>query len=100
MKDEAALLRACLEHDGIGSEAGDAFSDMLERLESGRYKRLTEGQRSYLMGVCSRLGIEPGAENLVTEGKVKPTRAERESLRQFHESLGPKVLKPPGRRAQ
>jgi hypothetical protein len=47
--------------------------------------------------IHERLGLDPGVENLVTTGAVKVTDEERVGLRTWAASLGPKVLRPPGR---
>jgi hypothetical protein len=100
VRPEFELLRECLEQsDRLGSAAADAFDDMAEAIEKGVIEKLSVRQRDWLLDKCAQLGIETGAANLVSTGAVKPTSAERASLKAFHESLGPKPLKPPGRRA-
>jgi hypothetical protein len=99
MRPEVELLRECLEQtDRLGSQAADAFDDMAEALEKGVIKKLSRPQLEWLLDKCAILGIETGAANLVSTGAVKPSAAERASLKAFHESLGPKPLRPPGRR--
>ena len=96
---EIEMLTACLEQrDRITGESAEAFENWLDQLERRVFGRLSEPRRKWLDGVCASLGIETGAVNLVSTGKVKPTPAERASLKAFHESLGPKALKPPNRR--
>lgn len=99
MKQEAELIRECLEHEGIDEQSANAFGPWLDSLERGAFRSLSELRREWLLRVCRRLGIETGSENLVSTGVVKPSAAERASLKAFHESLGPRPLKPPGRRA-
>ena len=99
MRPAIELLRECLEQpERLGSTAGDAFADIVDRLESGALRQLSAKQLEWLLDKCAQLGIDPGAENLVSTGQVRPSPAERKSLALFHDSLGPKVLKPPGRR--
>lgn len=99
MKTDLTLLAECLDEPGLQDEAREAFQRMHDDLTAGRYKRLTKPQHEWVEGVHGRLGLDPGAANLVSSGAVTPTKAERESLRQMLASLGPKPLKPPGRRA-
>jgi len=80
----------------MGSQAEDAFVIWLSQ---ARYRELTPKQQAWLYDVAERLGIQAApAANLVSSGTVKPTKEERASLAAFHESLGPKVTRPPGRR--
>ncbi len=66
---------------------------MLETV--GRGRSLSRDQRQWAKDVHQQLGLEIPVANLVSSGKVKVTKEERESLRVFLGSLGPKVLKPP-----
>lgn len=95
---ELELIEACLARaDELEDETFDVFTDWKRLLEQKRISALSPKRRNWLDGVCTKLGIDPGAANLVSSGVVKPSARERDELKKFHESLGPKVLKPPGR---
>lgn len=96
MKSDLALLGECLGEAALQEETREAFEEMQAQLESGRYRGLTTKQRAWVERVHAALKLDPGVENLVTTGKVKPTAAERASLRNMIDSLGPKPLRPPG----
>jgi hypothetical protein len=98
MKDELTLLTECLDESALDDVAREAFTRMKSDLERGKWKKLTKAERSWVDGTHEKLGLDPGAANLVASGIVKPTEAERASLRAMVASLGPKVLKPPGHR--
>lgn len=99
MKNDLTLLAECLGEAALDDETREAFARMHDEIATRRRGMLTPRQRDWVDGVHARLGLDPGTANLVTTGVVKPTQAERESLRQMVASLGPKPLKPPGRRA-
>ena len=92
------LLSAVLAAPGLEPEAEEAFTRMLDDLTSGKWDALTSRQREWVDGVAARLGVDPGAANLVSAGLVKPTAAERESLGRFLGTLH-RPLKPPRRSA-
>lgn len=99
--EDRKMLRALLRNDdSLESKELEAFSGMWDRLDSGRIQTLTSRQREWVESVYFRLDLdkEEPAENLVSSGKVKVTEKERESLKQFLDSLGPRPLKPPGRK--
>jgi hypothetical protein len=98
MKSDLTLLSECLGETALHADTREAFERMHRELDLGRYRALSKKQREWALRVHAALGLDPGAENLVTSGEVKPTRAERESLRQMVDSLGPRPLKPPGQR--
>lgn len=98
MRSEAELLSDCIESGKLDEQSMEAFSEWLDKLRSGAWRNpLSPTQRQWLDSWCERLGIDPGAENLVSTGKMKVTDAERASLQSFVAGLGPKRLKPPGR---
>jgi hypothetical protein len=98
MKSDLVLLTECLESE-LEDETREAFAGMLGDIESGKWRKLTKRQREWVEGVHGRLGLDPGTENLVSSGAVKPTAAERAALASTLASLGPKPLKPPTRRS-
>jgi len=98
VKSDLVLLGECLDEAALDDETREAFTRMQADIGLARRGLLTPRQREWVEGVHSRLGLDPGTANLVTTGVVKPTDAERRSLRAMVESLGPKPLKPPGRR--
>jgi hypothetical protein len=96
------LLRAVLEHPGLdelhfdGGSPREVFEGWAERLKSnGCTKPLSAKQRQWLEGVAKRLDVDVGSANLVSSGAVAIKPKERESLRQFLDSLGPLPKKPP-----
>ncbi len=99
MKSEQELLEDCLESGKLDEATEKAFREWYEKTASGLWVgALTIRQRQWLDAVCERLGIDPGAENMVSSGKMKVTEGEQRRLREFVAGLGPKPLKPPGRR--
>lgn len=98
-RSEAELLSDCIESGKLDETSETTFSDWLDKIRSGAWRKpLTSGQRAWLDQVCDRLGIDPGAENLVSSGAMKVTAAERRGLQEFVKGLGPKPLKPPGKK--
>lgn len=98
MKSDRQILKELLETGQLTEPELLAFSQMFEKLEASPiYHILSQKQRAWANQVHERLGLDPGTENLVSSGVVKPTPAERRSLSTFLDSLGPKVLTPPGR---
>lgn len=102
MKTDLELLSDVLEAEaetslGLDDVTRRAFEAWYSRLSDGFQKTLTPKQREWLERVATHAGVDAGSANLVSAGVVKPTDAERAGLKQFHESLGPKPLKPPGR---
>lgn len=95
-RSEAELLSDCIESGKLDEKSLGAFEEWLEKFRSGAWRKpLSASQRQWLDDACEALGIDPGAENLVSSGKMKVTDAEREGLKTFVEGLGPKPLKPP-----
>jgi len=79
--DDIALLKAVLklevddENDfsakgKISASEEKAFSDMLTKLEEGRYAQLTQSQRKYAKGVKERATEEPEYLNLASSGNL------------------------------
>lgn len=99
MKTELELLSECLESGRLDDTTAEAFASMAASLEGKNLKKLSKKQREWLLGVHEKLGLDPGSENLATTGAVRVTDTDRAKLREFAASLGPKPLKPPGRRA-
>lgn len=96
---ELELLRACLEHpERMGSRSVKAFTNWLYLLEQGTIKTLEPKRREWLLDQAERLGIHQESRNMVSLGRMKVTADERAGLAAFHESLGPKLTKPPGRK--
>jgi len=95
---EAKLLKELIDSEKLNEEELEAFSGMLEGLTSGKYKKLTPKQKDWAEGMHCRLNLDPGTANLVSSGQVKVTDAQRADLRKFLETLGPKRLRPPGKK--
>jgi hypothetical protein len=96
------ILRALVRHtDDLDDGEADAFTGMFDRLDSGRISSLSSAQREWAERVYYKLGLdrEEPSENLVSTGQLKVTEEERQSLQAFLSTLGPRPLKPPGRRA-
>jgi hypothetical protein len=99
--EDRKMLRTLLRNDDcLEPDELEAFTSMWDRLDSGRIDSLSSRQREWVERVYYKhdLDKEEEAENLVSSGKVKVTDKERASLQQFLDSLGPRPLKPPGRR--
>lgn len=92
------LLSEVLESTALGDGERQAFEGMADDIASGRRIGLSVRQRDWLLGVALRLGLDDGAQNLVSRGIVKVSDVERRALREFADRLGPRPLKPPGRR--
>lgn len=93
------LLEAILEHEDALTETElDAFDGMCATLRTGRFSTMTAKQKGWAEEVAARLGIDPGASNMVSTGAVRVRPEEREGVATFLKSLGPLPLKPPGRR--
>lgn len=99
MKTELEMLEDCIQSGKLDDTTLAAFEGMASDLESGKWARLTVRQRDWLNLMHERLGLDPGAANLVSSGAMKVSNAERQGLKKFIDSLGPRPLKPPGRRA-
>ncbi len=57
--------------DTLDAKTREAFPRMLEDIESGRFRTLTERQRDWVDGVRARLELDAGdAENLFSSGLV------------------------------
>lgn len=97
-RSERELIRDCVESGRLHEGTETAFREWLDKLESGAWKELSHRQRQWLDDMCERLGIDPGAENLVSSGAMKVTPRERAELKKFVDSLGPRPTKPPGKR--
>jgi len=98
--DDRKVLQALVRHtDDLEDAEAQAFTDMFDRLESGRQQTMTPKQRDWAEKVYYKHGLEreEPAANLVSTGKVKVTEAERKDLKKFLDSLGPRPLKPPSR---
>lgn len=96
--NDKRMLTELIESGRLNEEQEKAFTSMLEELEAGKRGSLTGRQRDWVAGVHGRFGLDPGTANLVSSGQVKVTAQERKSLNQFLTHLGPKPLKPPGRK--
>jgi hypothetical protein len=94
---DSQLLNDLLDTERLTNDEVRAFESMAEELTSGKYAHLTDRQRAWAEGVHGKLGLDPGAANLVSSGQVVVTEAQRQELREFTQSLGPKRLRPPGR---
>jgi hypothetical protein len=94
---DSKLLEDLLESEKLSEEEEVAFSRMLSDLKARKFQKLTPRQRDWVEGVHKRLGLDPGAENLVSSGQLRVTEEERDSLKGFLGTLGPKRLRPPGR---
>lgn len=95
---DAELLDELLTHD-IPDDVRGPFQDMRDGLP--RWGALTAKQRGWVESVARAVGVDIGAapaENLVSSGKLRVTDRERSSVQTFLQSLGPRPLKPPGRR--
>ncbi len=96
--DDEALARERDVHmlEAIGGlerseRESDAFADMLDGLESGRFRTLTEAQRRWVEESCDREGVDktpPRHRKPVPRGREVPLAPSLQHL--------PK--KPPGRR--
>jgi hypothetical protein len=96
---DTKLLNELLDSEKLKNEEIEAFSGMLDNLESGKLNKLTPKQRDWAEGVHCSLNLDPGTCNLVSSGQVKVTEAQLEDLKKFIETaVGPKKLKPPGRK--
>jgi hypothetical protein len=95
---DTKLLTELLDSEKLKDEEVEAFSSMLNNLTSGKLKKLTPNQRDWAEGVHCSLNLDPGTCNLVSSGQVKVTDAQREDLKKFLEKLGPKRLRPPGKK--
>jgi len=91
------LLEDLVESEKLEGEEEAAFSRMLGDLLAGKFQKLTKRQRDWAEWTHKRLGLDPGAANLVSSGQLRVTEAEREDLKGFLGTLGPKRLRPPGR---
>jgi hypothetical protein len=98
MIDDRHLLNDLLDSEKLTDEQAEAFLKMRDDLVTGKYPKLTPRQRDWAEDLHSRFGLDPGAENLVSSGQMKVSDAERKSLQDFVAGLGPKHLRPPGRR--
>lgn len=98
MLDDQELLSSLLESSKLTQDQTEAFERMLGDLKAHRFPRLSKRQRDWAEDLHARLGLDPGTENLVSSGKMSVTADERKGLQEFIASLGPKHLKPPGRR--
>jgi len=87
MKD-AELLRALLARDDLRDSEREAFADMLEQLECGEYKKLTEKQRAWVERMAGYAG---DYQNLVSSGEISA-----ESKVKLN--LGPLPKRPPSRK--
>ena len=94
---DAKILNDLLDSEKLTDEEETAFSEMLDSINSRRFQKLTTRQREWAEGVHERLGLDPGAANLVSSGQVKVSEEQREGLQDFLGTLGPKRLRPPGR---
>ncbi len=98
MKPDLELIQDCLATGRVEEETAIAFGDMAWSLETGAVQTLTAKQRAWVVGVAGALGLEAlGTENMISTGKVTPTKEELAGVQEFLKSLGPKLLKPPGR---
>jgi hypothetical protein len=95
---DSKLLKELLDSEKLTDEEVEAFEEMLEGLSSGKFKKLTPKQRDWAEGVHCKLNLDPGTVNLISSGQVKVTEAEKKGLKIFLDSLGPKKLKPPGKK--
>lgn len=86
-------LQDLLDSGRLSDDETKAFTDMVE---TGR--PLTKKQKEWAEKVSTRVGLDPGVANLASSGQVPVTAADRKSLQEFLTSLGPKPLKPPGKR--
>ncbi len=93
------VLRALVQCEELEEEENAAFSDMYDRISSGRIQTLSNKQRDWAERVYYKHSLDKDepSENLVSRGKIKVTAEERASLQEFLKSLGPRPLKPPGR---
>lgn len=98
MKPEIELLRECIDSGRLSDTNRETFEHFLESLESGKYRALTAGKREWVLKMHAAFGLDPGAANLISSGRVKPAQSERDAVKVMLASLGPKPLKPPGRR--
>lgn len=94
---DTKLLDELIESEKLTDEELEAFTGMLNNLTSGRFKKLTPNQRDWAEGVHCKLNLDPGTVNLVSSGQVKVTDAQRDELKKFLATLGPKKLRPPGK---
>lgn len=95
---DAKLLKELIDSDKLNEGEFEAFSGMLDGLTSGKHTKLTPKQKDWAEGIHCKLNLDPGTANLVSSGQVKVTDAQRADLRKFLETLGPKRLRPPGKK--
>lgn len=95
---DSKLLKELIDSEKLNDEELEAFSGMLDGLTSGKGKKLTPKQRDWAEGIHCGLNLDPGTVNLVSSGQVKVTDAQREDLKKFLNTLGPKMLRPPGKK--
>lgn len=93
MAINSETLQNLIESGQLSEDEEKAFSDMVE---TGR--PLTKKQKEWAEKVGSRVGVEQGVANLASSGQVHVSDADRTSLKEFLTSLGPKPLKPPGKK--
>jgi hypothetical protein len=88
---DLAKLRELTTDGRLNEWESMAFPDMLHALERGGQEQLTEAQREAVVRSCERLGVAEEYENAWSAGTVP--RGKDVTV-----NVGPKVLKPPGRR--
>lgn len=97
-KPDLELLEEVLDQE-IDETSREAFQEWRELLLEGRLRSLQKGRREWLERVADQKGIDTGgAQNLISSGQIKVSAKDRASLADFHKSLGPKLIKPPGRK--
>ena len=91
--EDLNMLETLLEYETLDDWEKEAFAGMRDRLsKSSAEKPLTKSQREKVEGAWRRLGLDEGASNLWSSGKIPRGK----SVRLQYEDM-PKPLKPPGR---
>jgi hypothetical protein len=93
------VLRALIKSEEVGEDEQRAFADMYDRIDGRPGKCLSSPQREWAERVYYKLHLDRNepAENVVSTKKVKVTQKERDDLKKWLDTLGPRPLKPPGR---
>ena len=103
--EDLRCLRAVVEAIGDGDRehshfACDAVADMLEKLEGGRFPTLTPRQRAFVNRVADGCDVEP-SEGPEDDGAPEGQRFTAGDVPRGKEvvvNVGPRPLRPPGRR--
>ena len=92
------ILKDLIDSEKLTDSEEAAFTEMLKGLDSRRIRKLTDRQRQWLEEVHEKLGLDPGSANMVSSGRIRISEEERRDLNTFLKTLGPKILRPPGRK--